>query len=140
MSQQYVGSAGCCNKSIHATGLSEVLGAVSPSYLTEFAEGYTGGQVAEYLTIQNPSQTQDAHVTVSFLPDTGGAPTIKVYPIGAHSRFTLYTNTVMAGKSFAMTVESDVPVVAERPMSFIYNSFAPGSTDIIGYQPLGSEP
>ena len=62
---------------------------------------------------------------------------VQVYPIAAHSRFTLYTNTVMAGKSFAMTVESDLPVVAERPMSFIYNGFAPGSTDIIGYQPQG---
>jgi hypothetical protein len=77
-------------------------------------------------------------VTVSFLPDTGGPPTVKVYSIPAHSRFTLYTNTVMAGKSFAMTVESDVPVVAERPMLFIYNGFALGNTDIIGYQPTGS--
>jgi beta-N-acetylhexosaminidase len=138
MSQQYVGFAGCCNAVIHATGLSEVLGAAAPTHLAEFAEGYTGGQVAEYLTIENPSTSQAAHVNVSFLPATGGAPTVETYTIGAHSRFTLYTNSVMPGQWFAMTVLSDRPVVAERPMSFIYNGWAPGSTDVIGYQPPGS--
>jgi hypothetical protein len=58
--------------------------------------------------------------------------------IGAHSRFTLYTNSVLAGRWFALTVQSDQPVVAERPMEFIYNGFAPGGTDVIGYQPPGS--
>jgi hypothetical protein len=47
-------------------------------------------------------------------------------------------DSVLPGAFFAMTVVANLPVVAERPMSFVYDGFAPGGTDVIGYQPPGS--
>jgi hypothetical protein len=73
---------------------------------------------------------------VTFLPQNGAAPTVMLYQIAPHSRFTLDTSLVMPGQSFSMTLLSNLPVVAERPMYFNYsNSGQTGGTDIIGYQP-----
>jgi hypothetical protein len=121
-------------------GASDVLGAASPGYQFAFAEGYTGGQFAEYLTIENPDPALPASVQVSFLPSNRAAPTVRTYGIGPHSRFTLNTGSVMPGQSFSMTVESSLPVVAERPMYFTYAGSQTGGSDVVGYQPLGSCP
>jgi hypothetical protein len=117
-------------------GATDVLGASTPSNLFYFAEGYTGSGFDEYLTIENPSSTQVATVSVTFYPDTGGAPTVKIYTIAPSSRFTLFTADVMPNASFSMQVVSNVPIVAERPMYFNFaNSGQTGGTDVIGYQP-----
>jgi photosystem II stability/assembly factor-like uncharacterized protein len=121
-------------------GASDVLGAASPGYQFAFAEGYTGGHFSEYLTIENPDPMQPASVQVTFLPSNGGAPTVRTYVIGPHSRFTLNTGSVMPGQSFSMAVESSLPVVAERPMYFTYAGTQTGGSDVVGYQPLGSCP
>ena len=61
---------------------------------------------------------------------------MQTYAVGPHSRYTILTNTVMPNQSFSMVVQSDTPIVAERPMYFNYlNSGQTGGTDIIGYQP-----
>jgi hypothetical protein len=117
-------------------GASDVLGAPRPAHAAEFAEGYTGSGFSEYLTIENPDPGQVATVQVTFLPQNGAAPTVMLYQIAPHSRFTLDTSLVMPGQSFSMTLLSNLPVVAERPMYFNYsNSGQTGGTDIIGYQP-----
>ncbi|HEX6797558.1 MAG TPA: S53 family peptidase [Ktedonobacterales bacterium] len=134
MSFTYFGSAGV-NRTITVQGASEVLGASAPAPLAYFAEGYTGGYVGDYLTIENPSLTATATIQVSFLPQNGSPATVQTYVIGPHSRFTLYSNTVMPNQWFAMSIVSTVPVVAERPMYFNYNGSIPGGTDVVGYQP-----
>jgi hypothetical protein len=117
-------------------GATDVLGTNTPSNLFYFAEGYTGAGFDEYLTIENPSATQTATVTVTFYPDTGGAPTVQVYTIAPSSRFTLFTANVLPNASFSMQVVSNVAIVAERPMYFNFtNSGQTGGTDIVGYQP-----
>jgi hypothetical protein len=134
MSFKYTGPVGTQGGS-SIPGASDVLGAATPSSLFYFAEGYTGGQFAEYLTIENPDPANTATVTVTFLPSNGGAPVVKVYAIPPNSRFTLFTNGVISNQSFSMIVESNVPVVAERPMYFAYNGTQTGGSDVIGYQP-----
>jgi outer membrane protein assembly factor BamB len=119
-------------------GATDVLGTTSPSNLFYFAEGYTGAGFDEYLTIENPSAFHTATVTVTFFPDNGSAPTVKGYSIVPSSRFTLFTADVLPNQAFSMQVESNVPIVAERPMYFNYNNGQTGGTDVIGYQPPAS--
>ena len=118
-------------------GATDVLGAGAPAQLFEFAEGYTGPTFAEYLTIENPNSTA-ANVTVRYLPQSGGAPTVVTYVISGNSRYTVYTNRVMYNQSFSMEVLSDQPIVAERPMYFSFSGgYGPqnGGSDVMGYAP-----
>ncbi len=130
----YTGMVGG-SSSASIPGASDVLGASAPGTLFYFAEGYTGSGFAEYLTIENPDPTNTASVTVTFLPANGSAPTVQVYAIAPSSRFTLLTNSILGDQSFSMVVASDVPIVAERPMYFIYAGNQTGGSDVIGYQP-----
>jgi outer membrane protein assembly factor BamB len=121
-------------------GATDVLGTNSPSNLFYFAEGYTGTGFDEYLTIENPNPTYTASVTVTFYPESGAAPTTMNYAIVPSSRFTLFTANVMPNQSFSMQVESNVPIVAERPMYFNYlSSGQTGGSDVIGYQAPGMQ-
>jgi hypothetical protein len=134
MSFRYTGVVGAGGASA-IPGATDVLGAGSPGHLFLFAEGYTGGQFGEYLTLENPDATQTAHVTVRYLPDDGSAPTTQVYLVGPKSRYTVLTNAVMLTRSFSMVVLSNLPIVAERPMYFAYQGIQTGGSDVIGYQP-----
>ncbi len=118
-------------------GASDVLGAVAPSNLFYFAEGYVSGQFSEYLTIENPDTSNTALVQVTFLPANGTSPQVQIYSVAPSTRFTLNTGSVMpSGMSFSMVVVSNVAIVAERPMYFNYlNSGQTGGTDVVGYQP-----
>jgi len=136
ISFKYVGPAGPSGSNTTVPGASDVLGAAGPGNLFYFAEGYSGATFAEYLTIENPNPTSTATVQVTFLPSNGGAPIVKVYQIGHSSRFTLFTNNVMPNQSFSMVVESNIAIVAERPMYFIFsNGKQTGGSDVVGYQP-----
>ncbi len=118
-------------------GATDVLGASAPTNLFYFAEGYTGSTFAEYLTIENPDASQTATVQVTFLP-TNAAAFVRVYQVAPGSRFTLFTNTILNNQSFSMVVESNVAIVAERPMYFNFSGLIAGQTggsDVIGYQP-----
>jgi hypothetical protein len=121
-----------------APGATDVLGAAAPSTLFYFAEGFTGGGFAQWLTLENPNATSAA-VTVRYLPENGGAPTVQTVVVDAHSRYTAFTNAVMPNQSFSMVVEANLPIVAERPLYFDFVgprvSGATGGTTVIGYQP-----
>lgn len=133
MSFTYTGVVGA-GGSAQIPGATDVLGSQAPSDLFYFAEGYTGGQFAEYLTVENPSASS-VNLIVTFLPTNGAQPTTQYYVIGSTSRFTLLTNQVMPGQSFSMVVQASAPVVAERPMYFVYGSGQTGGSDVIGYAP-----
>lgn len=118
-------------------GATDVLGALAPATTYAFAEGYTGGLFAEYLTVRNVDPANAVSLTVTFLPAGGGAPVTRTYTVGAGARFTLNTATVMGAQSFGMQVSATGPVVAERPMYFDYTaggSDQTGGTCIVGYQ------
>lgn len=137
MSFTYIGGVGSGSSASNALipGGSDVLGTNAPGTLFDFAEGYTGGQFAEYLTLENPATTT-ATVTVTYLPSDGSTPVIRTYMVPATSRATISTNQVMS-QSFSMQIVANQPIVAERPMYFVYtgsNRTQTGGTDIVGYQ------
>jgi kumamolisin len=118
-------------------GETDVLGAGTPSNLFFFAEGFTGSGFNEFLTIENPDATNTATVQVTFLPADGSPAVVKFFTVAPSSRFTLDTSTIteVKGTSFSMVVESNVAIVAERPMYFTFPPNQTGGSDVIGYQP-----
>ncbi len=103
-----------------------------------FAEGSVGGGFAEYLTLQNPSTTQSATVTVTYeLQNHAPAIVTKQYTVFAGTRYTVYVNSDLGLKpsgpkvSLAASVSSTLPIVAERPMYFNFHGVSSG-TDVLG--------
>ena len=136
ISLHYVGPVGTgATKTID--GATDSAGAATLGQAFYFAEGYSGGNFGEYLELVNPSASATATVTVSYLPTSGQAPTVRVYTLPAHARLTIATNSVMPNQSFSMQVLADHGIVAERTMLFIYSAapFPPGANVAIGYQP-----
>ena len=117
-----------------STGGSCVVGATYPAKTWSFAEGYTGSNFNQWLTLQNPNPTPTvAHVTYMF-PDK--PPLKRDYPIDAERRYTVYVNNVVgSGESISMLVTSDAPIVAERPTYFNYNDAWTGGHCVVGYTP-----
>ncbi|MGQ9758938.1 MAG: outer membrane protein assembly factor BamB family protein [Actinomycetota bacterium] len=108
------------------TGGHCVVGADAPSPTWYFAEGYTGDGFEEYLTLANPNDGP-ATVQVTFLYN-GERPVTKPYELGPNSRRTLNVNQEAgAGKELGLKVESDLPILAERPMYFNYGGWNGGS-------------
>jgi hypothetical protein len=105
-----------------------------------FAEGFTGGSFTEFLTLANPNAAQ-ANVQVQYFLGTGQVIS-KMYQIAPTSRFTIKVNTeIGANQNVSVVVNSDQPIVAERPMYFTYTGIAghsiPGGTDVLGATQLG---
>jgi uncharacterized repeat protein (TIGR01451 family) len=96
-------------------GGHEAAGVTSPATSWYLAEGATGSYFTTFLLLANPSAT-DAHVTVSYLPDTGIA-VIKPYTVLAHQRKTLNValqDPSLVSAALGAHVESDVPILVER--------------------------
>jgi uncharacterized delta-60 repeat protein len=82
-----------------------------------FAEG-SEGFFSTFLLLANASALP-ATVTVSFLTETAGTVT-RTYTVPPTSRLTVAAGSIpqIVNRSFAMVVESNVPIVAERAMYF----------------------
>ncbi len=82
-----------------------------------FGEG-SEGSFTTYVLLANANAT-DAAVTVRYLPDNGAAFS-RDYTVKANSRENVWVGEVpeLVGKSFAMVVESALPITAERAMYF----------------------
>lgn len=106
-----------------------------------FAEGFTGPNFYEYITLQNPT-SQTAQVVVTIYADH----TImqQAYQLAPYSRKTIDINGIEVPLANAYPgnganeVSIDVhavsgAVVAERPMYFDYKGVSTGGTDVIGY-------
>ena len=106
-----------------------------------FAEGYQG-YFDTYLLLAN-SGNVDANVTVTYLRE-GGLPPIS-YPVRvkATARTTVWAgevdNGALLNQSFAMRVESDQPVIAERAMYFGAVPFWYGGHESAGVPALAQE-
>ncbi len=81
-----------------------------------FADGYTVGNFAEYLTVVNPGVTA-AHVRLHLVSDQGGSSE-SGFTVGPSSRTTVRVSDVLAGKAISAVVTADTPVVAERTQIF----------------------
>lgn len=138
VSLKYVGPTGANRAKTTVNGVTDGPGTAQTGQAFYFAEGFAGGKTNEYLELVNPDASHAATVTVSYLPSTGGAPTVVTYTVPAHSRVTVDAGAVMVGTSFSMQVLADRPVVAERTLFFIFGVGTinrPSADVTVGYQP-----
>ncbi len=128
----------------HLSGATDVVGQAGPASNTNFsfAEGYTGTNFYEYLTLQNPGNSANLVSITLFADNTIVEEQLELQP---HSRTTVYVNNLIApmatayptnplylGFNVSMDIQSLFPIVAERPLYFNYNGDT-GGTDVIGY-------
>jgi len=118
-------------KGLSYTGGHDVIGVTQPAKQFNFAEGYTGPGFDQWLCIQNPNDTP-ATLDITYLPQ-GGAPKKTSHVIAPKSRGTVFVNED-AGENLALStsITSDVPVVVERPMYFVYKGSWTGGHDSSG--------
>jgi kumamolisin len=103
-----------------------------------FAEGSVGGGFQEFITMQNPSSTQAATVTISYLFQSRSAVTV-THTVPASTRATVYVNQDLGipttspqqAISAIVQVTSGPGIVVERPMYFNYLGIHSG-TDVVG--------
>ena len=101
-------------------GGHNVIGAAAPAANWYFAEGYTGQGFDEWICVLNPGDDQ-ANLTFRFQTQEVGEQLRPGYNVPARSRRTFKANEVLgADYQASLKVESDQPVVAERPMYFDY--------------------
>ncbi len=97
-----------------------VLGTGMPSATWYFAEGYTGAGFDDYICLQNPGFNA-ATLTLRFQTQEEGEKVIPGVFVAGHSRRTLRVNDLFTQPyQMSLKIESDTPVVAERPMYFDY--------------------
>ncbi len=102
------------------TGGSDVVGAGSASRTWFFAEGYTGPGFDEWVCVLNPGN-QDSALNFRFQTQEEGEKVVGGKSVAAHSRATFKVNDLLgANYQCSLKLESDQPVVAERPMYFDY--------------------
>ena len=106
----------CVAPGVCADGGAAAVG-VQPSRTWYFAEGTTRPGFQEFLSILNPGSTS-ASVAVTYL-FAGGRTMVRTYTVAPASRSTIGVNgEVGAGQDVSMSIASDQPVVAERPIYF----------------------
>ncbi len=128
------------------SGATETVGEAGPAShsVYAFAEGYTAGSFEEYITLQNPT-TSDENVAVTLFVDTYVLQ--KQVVVKAQSRKTVSINELVVpvaqannnmgpdSYSVSLTVQAlgtNAKIVAERPMYFDFHG-SPGGTDVLGY-------
>ncbi len=100
-------------------------------YTFYFAEGYTGSNFREYLCLGNPfSITANVNITYLFPDGTTQPQTVTIAP---DSHTTVFVNEVVGpDKEVSCKLESNLPIMAERPMYFNYDGGLDGGDDAVG--------
>lgn len=123
------------------TGGHDVVGAIAPAGDWYFAEGNTRDGFDEYLCIQNPG-AQPAAVQITYMLP-GGENKVQNINVSATSRQTVNVKSFLgSNKDCSALVHSDVGIIAERPMYFIYRPDTlrwTGGHDVIGANAPGEE-
>ena len=118
------------------SGGHDVLGLPAPREIFYFAEGTTrnnidDGSYQEWLCIQNPGPTP-ATVNITYMLEDGTTPT-ETRTIAPTTRDTVDVNLAVGpNHDVSMVVNSDVPIVAERPLYFNYRNKWSGGHDVVG--------
>lgn len=112
-----------------------------------FAEGYVSANFSEYLTLENPN-AQAASVSVTYLTQpinqSPRPPFTLTYAVNAGTRYTVPINSqpgIVQNDQVSLVVNSNLPIVAERPMYFTYTQLTPnpkGGSDVLGATHLNS--
>jgi len=108
-------------------------GADSPSTQWLFAEGTTRTGFDTWLCISNP-QDSPASVEIDYILGVGqGDNRSDTFALAARSRFTLRVNDAVPPEcDVSLRVSSSEPVVAERPVYFLYRGSWDGGHDALG--------
>jgi kumamolisin len=118
------------------TGAATVVGTQAPGTDWLFAEGYTGANFHEYLTLANFDPTTTANVTIKLEYSNGAVNpvTLTVAPLSQYIFDVNAASAVFAQSTTELSAEvtSDSPIVAQREEYFRFNSNIPGGTDVIG--------
>ena len=110
-----------CASSYPWSGGHDAAGVTTPATTWYFAEGCTREGFDEWLCVMNPLG-EPAVLDISFLTPEGNEFQLQA-PVAPLSRYTLNVADVVGeGQDVSLVVESDIPVVAERPMYFNYRS------------------
>ncbi|MDY6794551.1 MAG: DUF5719 family protein [Actinomycetota bacterium] len=103
----------------------------APSYAFYFAEGCTGAGFQEYICLGNPGE-EEATATITYLFPDGDTSDQQV-SIPALSRTTINVNGMVGpDREVSARVVSPDPIVAERPMYFVYEGAWSGGHDVVG--------
>jgi hypothetical protein len=120
----------------HISGTTDVVGARASSTTYAFAEGYTNSPFVEFITLQNPTGTNETALVTFYTPTHSYQEQVTVV---AHSRQTINVNADLLKQGASGAVSTLVQaqgtgalLVVERPQYFIYNG-GQGGTDVIGY-------
>ncbi len=105
-----------------------------------FAEGYTGSDFENWLTIENPNAAA-AHLQITYYTRDAGALPVRNHTVPANSLYTIYINQD-AGTNLEVSTfvhSADQPVLCERPMNFNYRGLGDydwgGVRDVVGFSP-----
>jgi hypothetical protein len=110
----------------YASGVHNCTGAALAGTSWYFAEGATYSNFEEYLCLMNPRGT-DTTATITYMMGTGPTKTV-TKTLKANSRTTVNVNEdVGPDKDVSALVTAPDPIVAERPMYFLYSPVAAGS-------------
>jgi hypothetical protein len=91
-------------------------GITAPSRTWYFAEGATAAQFQTRLVLHNPNASV-TQVSVSFTNERGSS-TVRVFTLAPFNRLSVNANSIAPNAAIATTVASDLPIVAERVMTF----------------------
>ena len=113
-------------------------GCVDASQTWFFAEGYTGEGFQEWLCLLNP-QDQVTPIDLNLLFVSGDSQLVEL-DLPPQSRTTLDINAYAgAGKEVSLSLESELPILAERPMYFTYRGQWKGCTTSTGTTSLSEQ-
>jgi len=129
--------------SANFSGGTDVIGATAAANVYAFSEGYVSSTFQEYLTLQNPTGTDETVAVTFFL---NGLIFQQQMTVKAHSRSTVNVNSLVSPitttAAVSITAQAILPTnpatalfVAERVMYFGYGA-SQGGTDVIGYSTL----
>ncbi len=115
-----------------------VVGTDAPKDAWFFAEGCTAPGFEEWLCLGN-FEDQPAQVTVDYLY-SDGEPKHETYTVPGNRRVTLSVNEEAGyGEDVSIEVNSDRPIVAERPMYFSYGGKWDGGHCVMGTEQAGRQ-
>ncbi|MGQ9537070.1 MAG: Ig-like domain-containing protein [Actinomycetota bacterium] len=118
-------------------GGHNVMGAGRPETEWYFAEGCTRTGFNQWICLMNPNE-QEATARITYLMEDGGRIE-REYRLRPRSRFTVNVNNDVARQHDVSTcVTSDLPIVVERPMYFLYASSIDEGSNAMGVNKAGS--
>jgi len=114
------------------------LGSTGLSRTWYFAEGYTGADFEEWLTVQNPNPSW-ATLDVTYYIN-GAAPIRRQHLVAPASRYTINVNLdAGSGLEVSTAIEADRPILCERPMYFAYQGYMEGGHIVMGSPYLATD-